>query len=57
MPRPSDAYDEVAAHNEHGEAERARAVRQVLSVAHDAADAVRLLDILGLDPGEARLET
>jgi hypothetical protein len=29
----------------------------VLSVAHDAADAVTLLDMLGLDASEARLET
>jgi hypothetical protein len=29
----------------------------VLSVAHDAEEAVRLLDMLGLDAGEARFET
>jgi hypothetical protein len=29
----------------------------VLSAAHDAAEAVRLLDMLGLDAGDARPET
>jgi hypothetical protein len=54
---PSEADDEGAARSEHEEVERARAVRQVLCVAHDVADAVRLLNMLGLDPGEARLGT
>jgi hypothetical protein len=57
MPRPRNAYDEVAARSDIGAAERARAVRQVLSVAHDAEEAVTLLDMLGLDASEARLGT
>jgi hypothetical protein len=57
MSRPRSGYDEVAARSDTGAAERARAIRQVLSVAHDAEEAVRLLDMLGLDAGEARPET
>jgi hypothetical protein len=57
MSRPRNAYDAVSARSDTGATERARAVRHVLSAAHEAEEAVRLLDMLGLDAGEARLET
>jgi hypothetical protein len=57
MSRPGQVYDEIATGNETSVAERARAVRHLLSAAHDAADAVRLLDMLGLAASEARSET
>jgi hypothetical protein len=37
--------------------ERRRAARFVASSARDAGDAALLLDMLGLDPAEARTET